>query len=297
MGFGLKRRLVSTLDRPGGRAILAAAVNRLARLRGFKDIKIFYEGRRWFHRVGERTFPGHRHFTQWPYNFAAFASQESRYLNDANDYWMAFFTPPKNGVVIDVGAGEGEDVLAFSRAIGSQGRVIAIEAFPTTFEVLREFCLRNGLTNTITLQAALGDRSGTITFQESTHWVENAIDMEGGSGGVDVRCATLGEICAELNIAEIDYLKMNIEGAEVQALKGMVDVLPRIKAICVSCHDFRADRGDGEQFRTRDFVVPFLRSHGFALKFRDDPRPYVRDQVFGTHISTGECRSIGDSEP
>jgi FkbM family methyltransferase len=284
MGFGIKRGVVSVLDRPAGRTLLATGVTALAQLRGFGEIRVFYEGGRWFHRVGGLTFPGRRRFSQWPYLFPSFRSQESLYLSCASDYWMAFLTPTEGAVVIDVGAGEGEDVLAFSRAVGDRGRVFAIEAFPSTFEILKEFCERNGLANTRPLHVALGESVGTVPFHESENWVENAVEV-GDGGGVEVPCLPLGLICEEHGIGAIDYLKMNIEGFEVPALKGMVDVLPRIKAICVSCHDFRADRGDGEQFRTREFVVGFLRDHGFDLRFRDDPRPYVRDQVFGIRPS------------
>lgn len=280
MGLGLKRLVVAALDRSGGRAILATCVTALARLRGFNNVRVFFKNGRWYHKVGPMTFPGRREFDQWPYRFGSFASQGHQYVADARDYWMFFITPPPGAVVIDVGAGEGEDVLAFSRAVGEHGKVLAIEAFPSTFEVLREFCVRNELLNTVPVHVALGENAGSILFQESSHWVENSIATD-TDHGVKVRCAQLGSVCAEYGISTIDYLKMNIEGAEVQALKGMVDVLPKIRMICVSCHDFRAERGDGEQFRTRKFVVEFLTVNGFELKFRDDPRPYVRDQVFG----------------
>ena len=284
MGFGIKQRVADALDRPALRPLLGFAVTAMARSRGFSDIQVFFDNGRWFHRVGAITFPGRPNFNQWPYRFADFAAHESRYMSDARDYWMAFFSPPPGAVVIDVGAGEGEDVLAFSRAVGASGRVLAIEAFPATFDVLREFCLRNGLRNTTPVQVALGETVGSISFEESAHWVENAVDASGGSG-IEVRSAPLRLVCEEHGIDTIDYLKMNIEGAEVQALKGMVDILPRIRNVCVSCHDFRAERGDGEQYRTREFVVEFLRAHGFALQFRDDPRPYIRDQVFGVRAS------------
>jgi hypothetical protein len=77
---------------------------------------------------------------------------------------------------------------------------------------------------------------------------------------------------------------MNIEGAERFALQGMEQSLKRVRSICVACHDFRAERGDGEHFRTREFVEQFLSERGFRLTWRkDDPRPSVRDHVFGVN--------------
>jgi len=86
-------------------------------------------------------------------------------------------------------------------------------------------------------------------------------------------------------LKKIAFLKMNIEGAEREALLGMGPSLRRVEQICVACHDFRADLGHGEQFRTRIFVQEFLVKHGFTLRSRpDDPRSYVRDHVFGLRI-------------
>ncbi len=41
--------------------------------------------------------------------------------------------------------------------------------------------------------------------------------------------------------------------------------MPRIRQICVACHDFRSELGHGEEFRTRAFVEQFLIDHGFTL--------------------------------
>jgi hypothetical protein len=62
----------------------------------------------------------------------------------------------------------------------------------------------------------------------------------------------------------------------------MKQVLRTVRHVCIACHDFRADRGEGEQYRSRDHVVDFLRAQGLALSFRrDDARPSVRDYVYG----------------
>ena len=75
---------------------------------------------------------------------------------------------------------------------------------------------------------------------------------------------------------------MNIEGAERFALIGMKSVIQRVQAICIACHDFRANLGHGEEFRTRAFVERFLAEQGFTVTFRsDDQRSWVRDHVHG----------------
>ena len=127
------------------------------------------------------------------------------------------------------------------------------------------------------------DKPGTVRIVESeSSWLENAIECGEGSSGVQVQAGTLKEIYEEYGIKDIAFLKMNIEGAERDALPGMEPVIQQIRQICVACHDFRSDRGDGEQFRTRAFVEQFLTAHGFTIASRpDDPRIGIRDHIFG----------------
>ena len=101
--------------------------------------------------------------------------------------------------------------------------------------------------------------------------------------GTEVQATTLDEIWREEGLKEVAFLKMNIEGGERYALLGTRSVLPHVSQVCVACHDFRSDNGDGEQFRTRAFVKEFLSSQGFVVTSNlDDPRDYVRDHIFAT---------------
>jgi hypothetical protein len=76
------------------------------------------------------------------------------------------------------------------------------------------------------------------------------------------------------------FLKVNIEGSEVEALKGLRAWTWRVKHLCIAYHDFRADRGEGENHRTRVAVINNLNALGFSLVTREaDARPYVRDHI------------------
>ena len=106
--------------------------------------------------------------------------------------------------------------------------------------------------------------------------------VEGASSNIRVASRTLDQICSELlDISHIDFLKMNIEGAERYALVGMESIIASTKAICIACHDFLADRGLGEHYRTKQFVEEFLVDHGFrTVSYPEDPRDFVRRHVF-----------------
>jgi hypothetical protein len=93
---------------------------------------------------------------------------------------------------------------------------------------------------------------------------------------------TFDSLSERNHIGRIDFLKMNIEGAERNALPGCRHALARIRNVCIAAHDFRAARGEGEAFRTLALVREFLTLAGFELTTRDDdPRYYVPYHVHG----------------
>lgn len=194
------------------------------------------------------------------------------------DIWEYGYSPRDGDVIVDVGAGVGTELHRWSTAVGPAGRVVAIEAHPETFRRLRLFCQLNNLHNVATVECAVSDCEGVITISDDANHL--AASVAGSDGSIKVRARTLDQVLEELDIGEVDFLKMNIEGAEVAALQGMPVTLSRVQHLNVSCHDFRADWGHGEHFRTRERVVQLLRSSGFVLEQRaDDPRAEIRDQL------------------
>jgi len=237
----------------------------------------------WMRRVGTDFFPDGPTFEYAYPDFDIWRRQAGIYVSDTREYWLRHYSAQDGDVIVEVGAGRGEDTLAFSRAVGKTGRVIAIEAHPGTYAILRRFCRLNGLSNVTPLHLAAMDKPGRVGIVESeSSWMENAIDPNMNGPRIEVRAGTLEEVWREQGLGEIAFLKMNIEGAERYALLGLGSLTEKIRQICVACHDFRSELGHGESFRTRAFVEEFLKEHGFTVTSRaDDPRDYVRDHIFG----------------
>jgi FkbM family methyltransferase len=277
-----KQALIRLLDRPGGRFLLGKlATGEFQRASG-EDLEIAYINGFWTRRTDSGFFPDGLRFEYKYADFAVWKNQMLQYELHTKEIWLLHYRPKSGDVVVDVGAGRGEDVVAFSKAVGETGRVIAIEAHPLSFAILKSFCRLNRLANVVPVHLALMDKPGRVRMTESESWTHNAVGPSMDASGTDVLADTLDNVCEALAVGSISFLKMNIEGAERQALLGMASVLPRVKQICVACHDFRSEMGHGEQFRTRAFVEQFLSERGFALSSRaNDPRDYVRDHVFG----------------
>ena len=274
---------VRDLDTPAGRPELARRATQLARaaLPG-ADIEILWDGL-WIRRVGAVWFPDPELFRAAEPNWQRWAGLADKFLRDAADYWFHVYKPCAGDVIVDVGAGRGEDVFAFARAAGPSGRVWAIEPHPVSFQALEKFCALNGLANVTTLHYACTDAPAHLQIETLPVWESNYVRPgEPGAASYPVEGLPLDTLLAGHGVERIDFLKMNIEGAERMALPGCRAMLARTRFACIAAHDFRAARGEGEHFKTLEFVKHFLREAGFSILTRDtDPRYYVPYHVHG----------------
>jgi len=248
------------------------------------DVEILWDGM-WIRRVGSDYFPDPDMFrlagTNAP-NWERWAGQARKHLRDAEDYWFYLYKPRPGDAIVDIGAGRGEDVFAFSRAVGPAGRVWAIEPHPVSFAALQRLCELNRLANVTPLNYACMDRAGELQIETLPVWESNYVRAgERSAASYPVKCVRFDDLAAEHGIERIDFLKMNIEGAERRALPGCEKALGRARYVCIAAHDFRAARGEGEEFRTLDFVKEFLAAAGFEIAMREDPRYYVPYHVHG----------------
>lgn len=162
-------------------------------------------------------------------------------------------------VLIDVGANVGRYVLLASRIIRN-GRIIAIEAHPKNYE----FLLRNLKQNRVTaecINAAISDQPGTVNLHISTAGSGKHSIREGRimKGAIQVSSVTLDSIIDEKKIDRIDWILIDVEGAENSVLKGGTKALSLARNIIVEIH----------YQENRDFVLGFLQQAGFKPLWLD----------------------------
>lgn len=275
--------VVEALDTPAGRAELARAATVAARAAApGVDIEILWD-EVWMRRVGPHYFADPGMFQVAAPNWERWSHTAEKYLRDAEDYWWHVYKPRAGDTVVDIGAGRGEDVFAFSRAVGAEGRVYAIEPHPVSFLAAQRSFARNGLGNVTAIQCACVEAPADLEIETLPVWESNYV-RQGAPAATSfaVKGVRFDDLWAERGSGRIDFLKMNIEGAERMALPGCRRALADTRYVCVAAHDFRAARGEGEQFRTLAFVREFLSDCGFKLTTRDDdPRYYVPYHVHG----------------
>lgn len=140
------------------------------------------------------------------------------------------------GVVIDAGANIGAMTVAASKCVGATGQVLAIEMMPDTAEILRNTINLNNLANVQVYQYALSNKSGdrvTAQVKPGLHGQASIARDDNRTGLIDVsvETMTLDEITAGYD--KIDFIKMDIEGAEPMALRGAADTLRKTSAMIV----------------------------------------------------------------
>lgn len=141
--------------------------------------------------------------------------------------------------IIDAGANIGlSSVYFLSR--NKNVRIVAIEPDPENYAVAQENIAPFG-DRCCLIHGALWSHSGTLaisrgSFRDGRHWATQTIPNVRDSDEI-VRAYTMNEIIAEAGFPNIDLLKMDIEGAELQVFRdGDVQFLQKTSCCAVECH-------------------------------------------------------------
>ena len=135
----------------------------------------------------------------------------------------------KGDIIVDAGARIGTFAALISSAVGDDGRIIAIEPEPRSFDCLQKNIKANQLNNVTAVQKLLWSRTEQRDFYLSGNaashsaYCDTFYDPTGES--IRVEADTLDNILEGLGIACVNFVKMDIEGSEIEALRGMKKTL------------------------------------------------------------------------
>jgi FkbM family methyltransferase len=174
--------------------------------------------------------------------------------------------PREGDIVLDAGAFCGECSVEFARMVGPSGHVYALEPDPVNRAVLIRNLEKNRVKNVTVLPYALWDLSEKLSFAgrgdagsaiSALHTFKNVTVAR-----LEVEGKTAAAIFEEIG-AIPDFIKMDIEGAEVEALESMI---PLIAAGNKSCRLAIASYHIREGQRTHDLIAAPLRAAGFQVE-------------------------------
>lgn len=184
------------------------------------------------------------------------------------------FVPPEEiHVVMDLGANDGGDTLALSHLFPN-ARTIAVEGLASNFD--RHLA---GLMEIEAHCAVIGARDTEASFfEKSVPGVHGLYERETDDTVRvhTVRVETLESFCRRIGVERIDILKIDVEGATLDALEGLGGLASGLKALHVETEDVPFFRGQ----RLDDAVSSVLTGHGFRMIQREG-RQGVTGQIVG----------------
>ena len=182
---------------------------------------------------------------------------------------LSIIQPKENDVIVDVGANVGYYTLRLSRMVGRNGQVFAIDADPKTCEVLKKNCELNNLANVQVHNFAITDKKGTVSlYTDQTHSGKDSIISNSADQTQDsltVPATTLDDLLGD-KYPEINWMKIDVEGAELRVLKGASNTLKRTRKILIELHEHILKQNN----ETPESVLEMLKKDGFRVKLFND---------------------------
>lgn len=134
-----------------------------------------------------------------------------------------FYTVKTGDYVSEMGAYQGFYSIKLAQLVGPEGRVIAIEPMPDNFRLLQKNKKSNNLSQLITLNIGVWDEKSTLTFSRNKEDGQSAsIEKEYKNvEKITVPVNSLDNIFQELGITPVDFMIIQLNGAEINALRGL----------------------------------------------------------------------------
>jgi FkbM family methyltransferase len=180
------------------------------------------------------------------------------------------------GVYCDVGACNGVITSFFKKLAGDNGLVYSFELNPFNFEAIRHFQSENCIVENL----GISDESGYVDIYGdgtgSGNHVSNILGHDTAYRKMsvigNVKSVSLDEYFSD---KQVDYIKIDVEGAELKVIKGGLNVLKNCKFAVIECH-FASDwldiyntlKSSGLDFRNLVDDIPIY--YGDT-----DPRPGI----------------------
>jgi FkbM family methyltransferase len=165
----------------------------------------------------------------------------------------------KGDIVVDLGANVGVFTINAAKKVGDAGKVIAIEPEKNNLEFLRKNIELNKLKNVAIVPKGVWSKKGIMNLYlgPASGWHSLIFRRDKFT---QIEVDTLDHKLEGLNIAKVDFIKMDIEGAEIEALKGMEDTLKTDK-IRLAIEAFHKVKGKA----TAEIIAPSLKRKGFKI--------------------------------
>ncbi|HZB98771.1 MAG TPA: FkbM family methyltransferase [Nitrososphaeraceae archaeon] len=189
---------------------------------------------------------------------------------------IGIFRPKEGDIVVDIGAHMGRYTIPSAKSVGVSGKVIAVEAHPYNFGILQHNLKLNKLTNVSALNSAVYSKKANLklylpdedlgyTMHHSvmTNYLSTKYNNEIERKYIEVEADTLDNLLKSSAITTVNWIKIDVEGAEYEVLKGAREILSTNKpiSILVEVHGKETYGPTIELLRSNNFNIEFERTY------------------------------------
>ncbi len=169
---------------------------------------------------------------------------------------------------VDIGAHVGLFTLPAAMWVGKSGRVVAFEPHPDNFSLLEQNIANNNLPVKVeAVQSAVSDVSAPVNLHTSKfNTGDHQLFHQGNRNTIEVKCTTIDKYFPKG--ATIDVIKMDVQGAEAAAFRGMTRTLDENKNIQIIWELSPAQLRDAGT--TASELLDWLEALGFVFTIVDD---------------------------
>jgi len=144
-------------------------------------------------------------------------------------------------------------------------RVIAIEPESNNMRYLRRIIMQAGLKNIKPIQIAISDNNGYVNLYLSRHAGGHTIKKGFYENSIKVKATTLDMLLK--NESCIDLIKVDVEGAELQVIKGAQKIMPKIKSWMIELHNSKERKALEKHFMSEGYKLKWIdKKHIFASR-------------------------------
>ena len=168
----------------------------------------------------------------WCFKRLLFQFTKRKYPSEVEDFLLFYifhlnqynikniFEVSANSIVFDIGAWRGDTAFYFSKKMNNSGKIYAFEPDSNAFETLNNVCEKYDLQNVETYNILFSDKKCEIPFIPMGFSEAESIKMN---------AITVDEFVEINNIKKIDFIKMDVEGAEINILKGLEKTIKKLR--------------------------------------------------------------------
>ena len=223
---------------------------------------------------------------------------DSSVLQTQEKILKSIFKKNDSVTIFDIGACEGESSIRYARLFPN-ATIYTFEPLPSNFSLVQENVKKYQVKNIQPIPLCLSNEIGETTFYVSSGKPENANEDDWNYGNksssilppsekttdvhnwlkfeqaIKVSTSTLKKFCVDKSITQIDFVHMDVQGAELMVLQGAQDFIKQINAIWLEVEAVELYKGQP----LKNDIESFMQKNGF-VKIEDTVYDTAGDQFW-----------------